>query len=497
MAQADFIVSNGTGAAVRSDLNVQFAAIVSNNSGATEPATMYAYQWWADTTAGLLKIRNAANNAWVSLFELDGTFIASDISLGAGTVGAPSLFFTGDSNTGIYSPGADQLAVATNGVQRINIEADGDINIDGGGMFYDATNNRLAIGTTSPNERLDVRGKLYLNNGSASYFDAASSGGLIITNPTAVRWEVNSSERVRLDASGRLLVGTSTARSDFFNAGTVAPVFQVQGTGNNRIVSVTAVDTGSQSGASLILAKSRSTGNTIVQSGDFLGSISFQGSDGVELVAGATIAAVVDGTPGSNDLPTRLTFSVTADGGSSPTERMRIGQNGGINTYTDSANYFAVRNNGTSSVGNAFIVYKGATSVTNGTVCMVIRQDGDLENLNNAYGAYSDIKLKENIVDAASQWDDLKALQVRKYNFKPETGHSTHTQIGLVAQEVELVSPGLVSESPDRDAEGNDLGTVTKSVNYSVLYMKAVKALQEAMERIETLEARLTAAGIE
>jgi hypothetical protein len=48
--QADFIVSNGTGAAVRSDLNVQFAAIVSNNSGATEPATMYAYQWWADTT---------------------------------------------------------------------------------------------------------------------------------------------------------------------------------------------------------------------------------------------------------------------------------------------------------------------------------------------------------------------------------------------------------------------------------------------------------------
>jgi hypothetical protein len=52
--QADFIVSNGTGAAVRSDLNVQFAAIVSNSSGATEPATMYAYQWWADTTTGLL-----------------------------------------------------------------------------------------------------------------------------------------------------------------------------------------------------------------------------------------------------------------------------------------------------------------------------------------------------------------------------------------------------------------------------------------------------------
>ena len=51
----------------------------------------------------------------------------------------------------------------------------------------------------------------------------------------------------------------------------------------------------------------------------------------------------------------------------------------------------------------------------------------------------------------------------------------------------------MVYESPDLDAENNDLGTVTKSVNYSVLYMKAVKALQEAMERIEQLETKVAA----
>jgi hypothetical protein len=123
-----------------------------------------------------------------------------------------------------------------------------------------------------------------------------------------------------------------------------------------------------------------------------------------------------------------------------------------------------------------------------GTNCILIKANGNVQNTNNSYGALSDVKLKENIVDASSQWDDLKALQVRKYNFKTETNQQTHTQIGLVAQEVELVSPGLVTEYPDRDEDGNDLGTVTKSVNYSVLYMKAVKALQEAMERIETLE---------
>ena len=172
---------------------------------------------------------------------------------------------------------------------------------------------------------------------------------------------------------------------------------------------------------------------------------------------------------------------------------MQIKQNGGVNTFINSDNYFAIRTAGTSSSANAFIVFNGATSITSGTDKMVIRQDGDLENVNNSYGAYSDSKLKENIVDAGSQWNDLKTFQVRKYNFKAETGHSTHTQIGLIAQEVELVSPGLVSESPDIDSEGNDLSTTTKSVNYSVLYMKAVKALQEAMTRIETLETKVAA----
>ena len=64
--------------------------------------------------------------------------------------------------------------------------------------------------------------------------------------------------------------------------------------------------------------------------------------------------------------------------------------------------------------------------------------------------AGSDIKLKENVVDANSQWDDIKKLKVRNFNFKASTGFDTHTQIGLIAQEAELVSPGLVKEVKDR-----------------------------------------------
>lgn len=67
MATHDYNIANGTGAAVRSDLNGALGAIVSNNSSSTEPATTFAFQWWVDTNNTLLKIRNAANNAWVTV----------------------------------------------------------------------------------------------------------------------------------------------------------------------------------------------------------------------------------------------------------------------------------------------------------------------------------------------------------------------------------------------------------------------------------------------
>ena len=125
---------------------------------------------------------------------------------------------------------------------------------------------------------------------------------------------------------------------------------------------------------------------------------------------------------------------------------------------------------------------------------MVIEGDGDCKNMNNSYGSTSDSKLKENIVDANSQWEDIKAIKVRNFNFKASTGLETHKQIGVVAQEIESISAGLVSESIDRDPDTNeDLGTTTKSVKYSVLYMKAIKALQEAITKIETLETKVAA----
>jgi hypothetical protein len=183
-------------------------------------------------------------------------------------------------------------------------------------------------------------------------------------------------------------------------------------------------------------------------------------------------------------------FSTTGDGASSPTERMRITNSGATYSLINNSEGRAFGTLTGASASNYFIqgVHSKSSIQAGGTRSFGVFTNGNVVNTNNSYGAISDIKLKENIVDANSQWDDLKDLRVVNYNFKEG---QTHTQIGVVAQEVELVSPGLVTESPDRDDEGNDLGTVTKSVNYSVLYMKAVKALQEAMNRIETLEAKV------
>mgnify|MGYP003118622724 FL=1 len=236
-------------------------------------------------------------------------------------------------------------------------------------------------------------------------------------------------------------------------------------------------------------------GSTAVQSGDHTGEILFFGADGTDTnCVTAMILSTVDGTPGSDDMPGRLTFHTTLDGAAAPTERMRLASDGGF--YHNSSSH-GVGTHLTASAGTSKYAFRGhyntSAGIHGGTISFTVWSNGNVENTNDSYGQISDVKLKENIIDAPSQWDDFKAVRFRKYNFKEETGYETHTQLGVIAQELELTSPGLVYERADQDAEGNDLGTTTKAVKSSVLTKKALVALQEAMERIEQLEAKVAA----
>jgi len=148
------------------------------------------------------------------------------------------------------------------------------------------------------------------------------------------------------------------------------PAFQVIGSGFNSIAAITRRDSGVY-GPGLILSKSKSTtpdNYSIVANGDALGGITFIGDDGTNLdTYGASIQAVVDGTPGENDMPTRLVFSTTADGAASPTERMRITSSGDIGIGDSSPesnnNYKALTVSSTSGNGGGQ-VYVQSSSVS-------------------------------------------------------------------------------------------------------------------------------------
>jgi hypothetical protein len=366
---------------------------------------------------------------------------------------------------------------------------------------------RVGIGTVNPGAPLDIanaspRLRLTDTDGTNTYSEiAASTGALVLgsrnntSNGQILFRGLGSgvvSEYARFDTTGRLLVGTATAYSPVG----FAHLLQIEGTAStSSSMSITRSDT--TIGGTLTLAKANGGigGNDTVTNGETLGQILFNGSNGTNRNNySARIQSIAAGTFTTSNCPADLRFEVCASGNVAPTERMRITQEGIHHIYS-STSVLGIRSAVGSGTTNVFISARhSATGVTNGgTIAFEVKTNGNVINTNDSYGAISDIKLKENIVDAESQWDDFKAVRFRKYNFKEETGHETFTQLGVIAQELELVSPGLVTETPDLDEEGNDLGTTTKSVKYSVLTKKALVALQEAMDRIEQLEAKVAA----
>ena len=193
--------------------------------------------------------------------------------------------------------------------------------------------------------------------------------------------ETGGSERVRIDSSGRVIIGHNASV-----AGDGSSEFSFQILGTTYVTSGLSQQryANDVSGPSIILSKSRATSvgtHTIVQDDDQLGKIRFYGSDGNDFDNyGAEIAGHVDGSPGSNDMPGRLVFKTTADGAASPTERLRIDSLGrvmiGSGTYIGGA---ALAVLGTSSTPNAYgslAIGKVGANPTSGTTLANIRLNG-------------------------------------------------------------------------------------------------------------------------
>lgn len=133
-----------------------------------------------------------------------------------------------------------------------------------------------------------------------------------------------------IDGTGRAVIGFTSGVADSSGATRNLQVLGTSGTAAAQLISRFSADVNPPTS---VFAKSRGatiSAHATVQSSDELGRISFDGSDGTGFINAALIQVLVDGTPGTNDMPGRLVFSTTADGASSPTERMRIDSAGGI-----------------------------------------------------------------------------------------------------------------------------------------------------------------------
>ena len=447
-----------------------------------------------DTNKGL-KVRNNSDTDTFSVSYKGQGYFAGNV--GIGTTSPSSNLHVESSSPSVRLSDSDNSSAFClfdgNGA-NLNIHADKGNNVSNSTMGFGIDNSIkmtlnssgfLGIGTTSPVYKLEVVDAsvlLKLNSSNEGNYDVR----FVYQNSEANIWSYSSSDltfgtrfakklhlvtngpskRVTIDDGGNVGIGT-TSPSDFHSSG------------ENLVV-------GSGSGEEGMTIYSGNSSNGVINFAD-----STSGSDSYE---GRIIYS-----HSSN----HMTFNV-GDGA----ERMRIvdggrlfvGTNGAINinsvttghTFNQVDDYkwiLGLRCELTNKVGLAIRYAAGGNDhdviifVKDSTVKFVVHSTGNVNNANNSYGQTSDVSLKENIVDANSQWNDIKNVKVRNFNFKAETGLPSHTQIGVVAQEIETTSPKLVTE--------NEEGI--KEVGYSVLYMKAIKALQEAMTRIETLEAEVAA----
>ena len=487
MATHDYIISNASGAAVRADLNNALAAIASNNSAATEPSTTYAYQWWADTGSSptVMKLRNAANSAWITLFQLDGEW--SLIPFENGTAAAPSIYFKDSgTDTGIYSPGADQVGISAGGTSRFEISTSattstlpvvhplgavatpsitftGDLNTgiwspaadtiafsEGGteAMRIDSS-GRLGIGTTSPSTTLHVLHPNSLDVGLTLEASGATGGKLVRMRAATggdliFQTNTGSLEAARLTASGQLLVGTSSTSSN---------------------TSILAQGNSGGPGAVLRLATTSAT----PANGDDLGYVIFSDSSHANA---AWINATRDGgTWSASSKPTRLVFSTTADGASSPTERMRI-----------------------DNAGNLFSPQTYASTTVN-AANINIQPDGRF------YRSTSSIKYKTDVETLGDEYADA-ILNCRPVWYRSTTGNDAPDWgwWGFIAEEVAEIDPRLVSWKTQEISYDDKGSAVTNScepepegVQYDRFVPHLLNLIKRQKEQIEAMEARLSA----
>ncbi len=212
-------LADNAGAAFRADANLAIAAIVSNSSGATEPSAV-AFQFWADTTANVLRIRNAANNAWITI----GTLSASGLALlplaggtmtgallaAAGSLSLPGISWSGDADSGLYWVSDNTWRIVSGGVAYVEVSS-------AGITFLGAGATTMTSGTTAQRPGTPVNGMIRYNTTTTS-MDIYANGAWG-TVPTVSAYPFTTSDL------SSTIEGVPLKNYDFSGTGSPSPIF--------------------------------------------------------------------------------------------------------------------------------------------------------------------------------------------------------------------------------------------------------------------------------
>ena len=411
-----------------------------------DTATMHLRQTGSSSRGSQLRMTNGASGHTAS----DGMYLA----------------FWSDNNIYFYNRESGKISFGTSDSERMVL----------------ASSGNLGIGAASPAAKLDVAGnQLFSAANPQIQFNA---GGPIIRLPSANTLAFltdSTNERMRIDDAGRVLVGTNTQRT----MGGHGAALQVSGTNYGSATVNITNNANSSNGAYLFFSKQRSGsagGNTILQNGDLVGQIRWLGADGTDLDTSlATIDVLVDNTPGSNDMPGRMTFSTTANGASSPTERLRISN---VGKFTASTIY---------------------SLTTTGGGPVYVESDGDLLRYTSSLKYKTDVETIEDaradaILNCRPVWYRSKCTNDVKTEGSEKSDWGWY---GFIAEEVAEIEPRLVNwatkdavtqeDGSNKTVERDPADYEAEGVRYDNFVPLLVNLVKRQKAQIDALEARISA----
>ena len=226
---------------------------------------------WLDTTGGTYVFKTWDGSAWRSesgtFVDVNGDVMTGALGIIAGSAGSPGLYFSGDTNTGIYSPGADQVAISTGGSGRLFINSSGDLGVGTGGAqgtklhviggnlwsgnFYEVGRFQKSSGTAVS---LGYDNTDYVATIGAYSHDGTPSNLSFWTYPGSG----SATERLRITSAGLVGVGTSSPGSVLTAKG---PIASTSNWGNLGITSEFTIDSSGRIYTGLFLQDSGTSGS--------------------------------------------------------------------------------------------------------------------------------------------------------------------------------------------------------------------------------------------